>query len=102
MLDVEEQSKRKREEARNMLEGMIYRLRDLLDDESSDAPFVKCSQPSERKAIAEKVDESLSWLNDHGDDGETIQYLEKRFALEYVLRLHASLSKLTMRTSSGV
>ena len=75
-------STRKPEEARNTLESYLYRLRDILDDESNDAPFVKCSQPSERKSLAEKVKETLGWLQDHGDDADTIQYVDKRTALE--------------------
>ena len=40
-IDAEEGAKRRREEARNTLEGYIYKLRDLLADESSDSrePF---------------------------------------------------------------
>ncbi|KAI0369349.1 actin-like ATPase domain-containing protein [Pilatotrama ljubarskyi] len=85
-VDAEETAKRKREEARNTLEGYIYKLRDLLQDESSESPFVKCSQSSERKAIAEKVDETLAWLQDHGEDADTMQYIDKRTALESLER----------------
>ncbi|KAI0659567.1 actin-like ATPase domain-containing protein [Cubamyces menziesii] len=85
-VDAEETSKRKREEARNTLESYIYKLRDLLEDESSEAPFVKCSQTQERKAIAEKVDETLVWLQDHGEDADTIEYIDKRTALESLER----------------
>ena len=84
-IDAEEGVKRRREEARNTLEGYIYKLRDLLGDDSSEAPFMKCSQASERKRISEKVDEAYSWLQEHGDDAETIQYIDHRTALEYVL-----------------
>ena len=90
-IDAEEGAKRRREEARNTLEGYIYKLRDLLADESSDSPFVKCSQPSERKRIAEKVDEAYSWLQEHGDDADTIQYIDQRTALEYVFSLNGRL-----------
>ena len=86
-IDVEEASKRKREEARNTLEGYIYRLRDLLDDESAESPFVKCSQTFERKAISDKVAEAYSWLQEHGDDATTMEYIEKRTALEYVFTI---------------
>ncbi|KAI0772399.1 actin-like ATPase domain-containing protein [Trametes elegans] len=85
-VDAEENAKRKREEARNTLEGYIYKLRDLLQDESSESPFVKCSQSAERKALAEKVDETLAWLTEHGDDADTIQYIDKRSALESLER----------------
>ncbi|KAI0633042.1 actin-like ATPase domain-containing protein [Trametes polyzona] len=85
-VDAEEAAKRKREEARNTLESYLYRLRDLLSDESSDSPFVKCSQAAERKALAEKTDETLTWLADHGDDADTMQYIDKRTALESLER----------------
>ncbi|KAI0354229.1 actin-like ATPase domain-containing protein [Trametes cingulata] len=85
-VDAEETAKRKREEARNTLESYIYKLRDLLQDESSESPFVKCSQNSERKAIAEKVDETYAWLQEHGDDADTMQYIDKRTALESLER----------------
>ncbi|KAI8996318.1 actin-like ATPase domain-containing protein [Trametes punicea] len=85
-IDAEESAKRKREEARNTLEGYIYKLRDLLSDESSESPFMKCSQDTERKALAEKVDETLAWLQDHGEDADTIQYIDKRTALESLER----------------
>ena len=81
-IDAEETSKRKREEARNTLEAYLYRLRDLLSDEDATAPFVKCSQTSERKKLSEKVDETLVWLNDKGDDANTMEYIDKRSALE--------------------
>ncbi|KAL1943263.1 hypothetical protein VTO73DRAFT_4338 [Trametes versicolor] len=85
-VDAEEGTKRKREEARNTLEGYLYKLRDLLSDESSESPFVKCSQSAERKALAEKTDETLAWLADYGDDADTIQYIDKRTALESLER----------------
>ncbi|KAI0830309.1 actin-like ATPase domain-containing protein [Trametes gibbosa] len=85
-VDAEESTKRRREEARNTLEGYIYKLRDLLGDGASESPFVKCSQAAERKALAEKTDETLVWLQDHGDDADTIQYIDKRTALESLER----------------
>ncbi|TBU57224.1 actin-like ATPase domain-containing protein [Dichomitus squalens] len=85
-IDAEEGAKRRREEARNTLEGYIYKLRDLLADESSDSPFMKCSQSSERKRLAEKVDEAYAWLQEHGDDADTIQYIDQRSALESLER----------------
>ena len=53
-----------------------------MSDDSPSTPFVKCSQTSERKKIAEKLDETLAWLNDHGDDADTMRYIDKRTALE--------------------
>jgi hypoxia up-regulated 1 len=81
-IDQEEVVKNRKEEARNTFEGYLYRLRDLLDEENRDTPFKKCSQESERAAIAEKLADSFSWLHDKGDIAETSQFLDKRNALE--------------------
>jgi hypoxia up-regulated 1 len=81
-LDREELSKRRREESRNNLEGYLYRVRDLLDDTNNDTPFKKCSQEDERKAISERVQETIVWLHDKGDLAETSQFYDKRNAIE--------------------
>jgi hypoxia up-regulated 1 len=80
-----EAAKQRREEARNTLEGYLYRVRDLLADENEEHPFRKCSQASERKALAEKLEESITWLHEKGDVAETYQFYDKRNAVEYVL-----------------
>jgi len=81
-LDAEESAKNRKEEARNIFEAYLYKLRDLLDDEDKQTPFKKCSQQSERQAIADKLEESFAWLHDRGDLAETSQFLEKRMSLE--------------------
>jgi len=83
-LEQQESTKQRREEARNSLEGYLYRVRDLLDDDNSQTPFKKCSQESERKTIAQKLEESIAWLHEKGDYADTAQFLDKRNALEYV------------------
>lgn len=87
LVDYEEAAKQRKEEARNNLEGYLYRVRDLLDDSHQDTPFKKCSQESERKAIAEKVSETIAWLHDKGDLAETSQFWDKRNAVECVALL---------------
>lgn len=81
-IDLEEAAKNRKDEARNTLESYLYRMRDLLDDENKDAPFKKCSKESERAAIAEKLEDSFTWLHDRGDIAETSQFLDKRISLE--------------------
>lgn len=81
-VDAEELAKHRREEARNTFESYLYRLRDLLSDESDEKPFWKCSQPAEREKLTEVLEESFQWLNDRGDLAETSQLLDKRIALE--------------------
>lgn len=83
-LDGEEAGKRRREEARNSLEAYLYKLRDLLEDDSPETPFVKCSKDAERKRIAEKLKETSAWISDHGDDADTSELVAKLTALEYV------------------
>ena len=78
-----EGSKRRMEEARNNLESYLYKLRDLLSDES-ETPFMTCSQPGERSAIEKKLEETLAWMHDEADDADTSQFLEKLSGLEYV------------------
>lgn len=85
-IDKEEAAKRRKEEARNSLEGYLYRVRDLLED-GPETPFMKCSQKTERTAMGEKLEETFRWLHDHGDDADTVDYILKRTALEYVLSL---------------
>ena len=85
LVDYEEAAKQRKEEARNNLEGYLYRVRDLLDESHVDTPFKKCSQESERKTIAEKVSETIAWLHDKGDLAETSQFWDKRNAVEYVV-----------------
>ncbi|KAJ6478603.1 Hsp70 protein-domain-containing protein [Mycena vitilis] len=85
-IDLDEAAVARKEEARNTLEGYLYRLRDLLDEENRDTPFKQCSQEAERKSIAAKLDESFDWLHDKGDVAETSQFLDKRNALEILER----------------
>ena len=82
-IDNIEGSKRRKEEARNNLESYLYKLRDLLDGES-ETPFRKCSQPGERSAIQEKLEETLTWMHDEADDADTAQLLDKLSSLECV------------------
>lgn len=91
-INKQETAKRRREEARNTLEGYVYRLRDLLEEDAT-SPFMKCSQERERESISEKVNEVYSWLHEDGEDAETDQYLTRRSNLESVpqpLQLYAS------------
>ncbi|KAF9649521.1 HSP70-domain-containing protein [Thelephora ganbajun] len=84
-IDNIEGSKRRKEEARNNLESYLYKLRDLLGDESQ-TPFRKCSQPGERSAIQKKLEGTLTWIHDEADDADTTQFLEKLSGLESLER----------------
>ncbi|KDQ16953.1 hypothetical protein BOTBODRAFT_156336 [Botryobasidium botryosum FD-172 SS1] len=79
--DKVELAKRKTEEARNFLEGYLYRLRDLLDGEET-TPFMEFSKESEREKLAELHEETLTWFNTEGDDADQVTFWAKREALE--------------------
>lgn len=80
-IDREEAAKRRKEDARNGLEGYLYRVRDLLEEEG-ETPFRKCSKEPERKALKEKLEETVAWLHDHGDEANTPDYTKRRAAIE--------------------
>ncbi|TCD68568.1 lumenal Hsp70 protein [Steccherinum ochraceum] len=84
-IDREEAAKRRKEEAHNSLEGYLYRMRDLLDDESL-TPFRKCSQEQEREAMRVKLEETFHWLHEEGEDADTPVLISKRTALESLER----------------
>ncbi|TFK48246.1 actin-like ATPase domain-containing protein [Heliocybe sulcata] len=86
-VEYEEKAKQRKEEARNMLESYLYRIRDLMEDTSNtESPFVKCSKNSERKAIEQKLRESFEWMHDKADEAETSQLVAKRTELEALER----------------
>lgn len=43
---------------------------------------MKCSQELERNAIADKLQEVFSWMQEYGEDAEMVELLDKRSALE--------------------
>jgi hypothetical protein len=85
-LDNAEEAKRDREEARNLLEGHIYRLRDLLDEarETTQTPFYEFSTESEREAIGSLVVTMMAWLAEPADAADTQILRTKKRALECV------------------
>ncbi|TDL26892.1 actin-like ATPase domain-containing protein [Rickenella mellea] len=84
-LDNAEAAKRRREDARNILEGYLYRVRDLLEEDEQ-SPFMKCSKEEERSAIREKMESTLLWLHDQADEADTVTFWDKRNALEVLER----------------
>jgi len=83
-MEAEEAAIVAKEEQRNILEGYLYKLRDLLDSESQHT-FVKYSQDSERRAIARQLKEVSNWFNTHADEAQTKDFIEKRSSLECVI-----------------
>jgi hypoxia up-regulated 1 len=83
MMEAEEAAIAAREEQRNILEGYLYKLRDLLDSDSQH-PFVTHSQDAERRAISRQLKDVSSWFNSRSDDAQTKDFVEKRTSLECV------------------
>ena len=83
-IDHAEAAQRRREEARNTLEGYLYRLRDHLE-EDEDSAFMRCSKEEERTAIREKLEETLEWMQVEADNADTFGFMDRRHSLEYVV-----------------
>lgn len=74
-----------REEARNVLEAYVYRVRDLVEGGSREsAAFLAASVESERKAVRELQQKTAEWLFDEGESAETKELKEKKRELECV------------------
>ncbi|GAA5862012.1 hypothetical protein JCM3774_006140 [Rhodotorula dairenensis] len=72
-----------REEARNVLEAYVYRVRDLVDGGSREsAAFLAASVDSERKAVRELQQKTAEWLFDEGESAGTKELKEKKRELE--------------------
>ncbi|CEQ42690.1 SPOSA6832_04532, partial [Sporobolomyces salmonicolor] len=76
------QRKLAREEARNLLEAYVYRVRDLVDQEA----FVASSVEHERKAIRELNEKTGDWLWDEGESAATKELKDKKKELEKLVK----------------
>ena len=81
MMEAEEAAIATREEQRNVLEGYLYKLRDLLESDGQH-PFVRYSWDPERRAIARQLKDVSSWFHTHADEAQTKDFVEKRSSLE--------------------
>ncbi|KAH7100496.1 HSP70-domain-containing protein [Auriculariales sp. MPI-PUGE-AT-0066] len=82
-LDTAEKNARLNSEARNVLEGYIYRLRDLVSGDKA-SPFFEFSSESERKKLEDKLEEVSAWMADLGDTASTTELVEKKRSLEAI------------------
>lgn len=73
---------RAREEARNMLEGYLYKLQNLLSDEAEHKNVHAFSTKEERKAIQNLVSSTLDWLHENAEDANVQTLIGKRTAIE--------------------
>ncbi|KAH9996166.1 actin-like ATPase domain-containing protein [Russula compacta] len=84
-MEAEEAAIAAREEQRNVLEGYLYKIRDLLESDSQH-PFVQHSQDSERRAISRQLKDVSNWFHAHADDAQTKDFVAKRSSLETLER----------------
>ncbi|BGP43196.1 lumenal Hsp70 protein [Rhodotorula kratochvilovae] len=81
------QRKLAREEARNVLEAYVYKVRDLLDGGSAHgAAFLAASVDAEREKVRELQSATAEWLWDEGESAETKVLKEKKRDLEKLVK----------------
>jgi hypoxia up-regulated 1 len=84
-LDAAERAQKEREEAVNLLEGYIYRVRDILSEtENDETVFKEFSTEEERVAIRTLLEETAEWLLSIDANVATSTLRAKKAALEYV------------------
>lgn len=77
-----EKAKAAREEARNVLEGYLYRLQGLLDDGSENRALHDFATEAERKALRRLLDDTFAWLSDNAETAEEKVLRARRGDLE--------------------
>jgi hypoxia up-regulated 1 len=80
-VDQAEKLRAKTGEARNMLEGYLYRLRDLLDGDEM-TPFMLYSKPEERAKLETKFKEAMAWFHDDAEDADMAALWSRRDEME--------------------
>lgn len=71
-----------REEARNLLEGYLYRLANLLDPDTDNMALQEYSTPEEQDRLRQMKDEAFEWLLENAEGADEKALKEKRFAIE--------------------
>lgn len=77
-----ERRRHNREEARNLLEGYLYRLQGLLNPESENKAMEEYAKPEERDALNKAMKEAFEWLADHAESAEEAVLRKKRTDIE--------------------
>ena len=77
-----ESTKTAREEARNLLEGYLYRLSGLLDPEAENRGIQDYSTAAERDALAVLLRSTFEWLGHHAEKADEQSLQAKRSALQ--------------------
>ncbi|ORX33442.1 Hsp70 protein-domain-containing protein [Kockovaella imperatae] len=76
-----EKAKFAREEARNLLEGYLYRLSGLLSPDAENRALWEYGTQKEREGLQKLMEETFEWLGDHAEKAEEKTLVEKRSTL---------------------
>jgi hypoxia up-regulated 1 len=79
-----ESAKHAREEARNVLEGYLYRLQGLLADDAENTAIHDFAKKDEKAKLKQSVAETFDWLQDNAEKADEVTLRQKRQALLYV------------------
>ncbi|WWC69381.1 uncharacterized protein I206_103320 [Kwoniella pini CBS 10737] len=79
-----ESAKFAREEARNLLEGYLYRLSGLLSEDADNKALHEYATAKERETLRKLVDKSMEWLGDHAETADEATLKGKRSDLEAI------------------
>ncbi|WWC89981.1 uncharacterized protein L201_004911 [Kwoniella dendrophila CBS 6074] len=79
-----ESAKFAREEARNLLEGYLYRLSGLLSEDAENRALHDFAKKEERITLQSIVDKTMEWLGDHAETADEETLKGKRADIEKI------------------
>lgn len=77
-----EKAMQAREEARNHLEGYLYKLQNMLEDELEHKAVQDFSTEAERNALTKLLAETFEWLHEYAESANVETLLGKKLAIE--------------------
>lgn len=81
-IEAVERSALARAEARNLLEGYLYRVSDLLSPETTTRAIHDFATAEEKQKMQEVVSEALEWMAEHGETADEGALKQKRSDVE--------------------
>lgn len=77
-----EKAMQAREEARNHLEGYLYKLQNLLDENEDHKAIQEFSTKAERKTLSSLVADTFDWLHENAESANVETLIGKKVAIE--------------------
>ena len=81
-ISAAEAAKAAREEARNILEGYLYKMSNLLDENADVKVLYDFATKKEREEISKIVSSTFEWLSDHAETASEKELRGKRMDIE--------------------